>query len=418
MPFDPSARVYLGRQRVVDAERGIFGYELLHRAGPDGTSAYEDPDGATRSVMERVLLQWGMERVVADKFGLINASASLVVRGLHRAMPPEGMIIEMREETPFDDATVDALRAARMEGYHFALDNVGRLGDLERSELLPMASIVKVELTTAHDAEIPRLLQVARERCPGVLVVAEKVETADDFARCVEHGFDLFQGWHFARPEVLERPARPVSRIAAEVLNGLVADAATATGKSIDVDAVERVVADHPSLAFRVLAAVNANAFGLDRSVASLQQAIGLLGAEKLRCLAELVAASGDTLDDEPTSADGAARAQMVATLLDGTEHVGSGVTAALLSSTDRLYGTSLGDLLDELPVTDEIASAILHGHGPVGRALDIARATERDDRLTLDDLAPGRAAELNTMRHAAADVVAARRAEFAHDAG
>ena len=131
----------------------VFGYELLYRGGPDRISAFDDPDAATRCVMERVFLQWGMEHVVGDRFGLMNASASLIVNGLHEAMPPEGMIIEMRESSPFDDVTVDALRQARMNGYHFALDNVSRLGDLEHSELLPLASIVKIELTTAHHAE-------------------------------------------------------------------------------------------------------------------------------------------------------------------------------------------------------------------------------------------------------------------------
>ena len=105
--------MFLGRQRVVDSDRSLFGFELLYRGGPDRSTSFDDPDAATRRVMERVLLQWGMEQVVGDRFGLVNASASLVRRGLHRAMPPEGMILEMREPEPFDDATVTALQEAR-----------------------------------------------------------------------------------------------------------------------------------------------------------------------------------------------------------------------------------------------------------------------------------------------------------------
>ncbi len=207
-----TSEVFLGRQPIVDADREIFGYELLYRGGPDRRTAFDDPDAATRCVMERVFLQWGMEHVVGDRFGMMNASASLVVNGLHEAMPPEGMIIEVREPKPFERPPSDALRNARMNGYHFALDNVSRLGDLEHSELLPLASIVKIELTTAHHAEIDRLISVARERSPGVLVVAEKVESQDEFNRCVEHGFDLFQGYHLSEPEVLRRPARHATR--------------------------------------------------------------------------------------------------------------------------------------------------------------------------------------------------------------
>ena len=381
-----NSEVFLGRQPIVDADREIFGFELLYRGGPDQATAFDDPDAATRGVMERVFLQWGMEQVVGQRFGLINASASLVVNGMHQAMPAEGVIIEVRELDSFDADTVAALRDARRNGYHFALDNVSRLGDLEHSELLPLASIVKIELTTAHHAEIDRLIAVARDRSPGVLVVAEKVETADDFNRCVELGFDLFQGYHLAKPELLRRPARRAGSRSTDALRE-----ALDVDVAVDVDRVEQIVSSDPSLAFRLLTAINANAFGLDRRVETMTEAIGLLGITKLRCLAVLLSSSLEMLDDADTIALGASRARMAAELLDGTDARSAGVMAALLSVSDRMYDAPMGELLDELPLADEIAGAIVGGHGTVGRTLDIIRACERDDRLAIDELAPSR---------------------------
>ncbi len=400
-----NSEVFLGRQPIVDADRDIFGYELLYRGGPHRQTAFDDPDAATRAVMERVFLQWGMEHVVGDRFGMMNASASLVVNGLHHAMPPEGIIIEVRESEPFDQPTVDALRAARLDGYHFALDNVSRLGDLEHSQLLPLASIVKIELTTAHHAEIDRLIAVARERSPGVLVVAEKVESQDEFNRCVEHGFDLFQGYHLSEPELLRRPARHATRRSATALR-----AALRSETDIDVTQLEAVVGSDPSLTFRLLTAVNANAFGLDRRVTTLEEAIALLGVSKLRCLADLLASSIDAVDEDAHDhlaeiVRGVTRADMAASLLDGTDLVPCGVTAALLSVADRLYGAPLGDLLGELPMSETAADAVLRGAGPVGAVLDIVRACEQGDRVAIEHLAPGRADELIDMH---------RRAEFA----
>ena len=397
-----NSEVFLGRQQIVDAEREIFGYELLYRGGPETATAFDDPDAATRCVMERVFLQWGMEHVVGDRFGLMNASSSLIVNGLHEAMPPEGMIIEIRETTPFDGATVSALRQARIDGYHFALDNVSRLGDLEHSELLPLASIVKIELTTAHHAEIDQLIAVARERSPGVLVVAEKVESQDEFVRCIDRGFDLFQGYHLRKPEVLRRPTRHATRRSAAALH------ASLQG-DIDVARIEAIVSTDPTLAFRLLTAVNANAFGLDRRVASLDEAVALLGVGKLRCLADLLASSVDAVDDDASEhgddvGRGVARADMIATLLEGTDLVRCGVTVALLSVVDRLYETPLADLLDELPMSDVTTRALLHGAGPVGEALDVIRACERGDRTTLESLAPGRCDELLEQYGAAAE--------------
>ncbi len=391
-----TSEVFLGRQQIVDAEREIFGYELLYRGGPDRASAFDDPDAATRCVMERVFLQWGMEHVVGDRFGLMNASASLVVNGLHEAMPPEGMIIEVREPSPFDEATIDALRRARLDGYHFALDNVSRLGDLEHSELLPLASIVKIELTTAHHAELDRLIAVARDRSPGVLVVAEKVESQDEFNRCIDHGFDLFQGYHLQRA----RNTSPPGEMGRPPVGGRAAHHAPGRDRC---HRIEAVVASDAALTFRLLAAVNANAFGLDRRVGTLDEAIALLGISKLRCLADLLASSGDAADgvDDHTAEilRGTARADWWPGCSTGTELVRCGVTAALLSVIDRLYEAPIGDLLDELPMSDDMVRAVLHGGGPVGEALDIARACERDDRTALEALSPGRYDELRA-RH------------------
>lgn len=385
--------VFLARQLVVDADRHPFGYELLYRGGPDRATAFDDPDAATRGVMERVLLQWGMEHLVGDNFGLVNATANLVVHGLHRAMPPEGMLFEIGEPTPFDDTTIDAIRQARYEGYHFALDNVSRLGELEYSNLLPLASIVKVELNAAHDAEIERLIGVARERSPGVLVVASKVESVTDFKRSVDHGFDLFQGYYVSEPEVLRRPARPASRSAQAAL------AAVFDDTHLDVAGFTTIVSAEPTLAFRLLAALNASAFGLDRDVDSLEHAMGMLGHDKLRCVAELIATSTDTTEADEATSLGAARAIMAAELVAGTDDVGGAVTVALLSACDAAFGASMADLLAELPVTAEVTGALLLGHGRLGRTLEVIRACERNDRATLADLAPGRADELCAMR-------------------
>ena len=94
----------------------------------------------------------------------------------------------------------------------------------------------------------------------------------------------------------------------------------------------------------------------------------------------------------------------MAAALLADTDHVDRGITAALLSATDALYETPMGQLLDELPVGDDVVAALLHGHGWLGRTIDIIRACERNDTYTLDDLAPGRRDELRALYAASAD--------------
>ena len=117
-------QVFVGRQPILDRQRNTFGYELLYRGGPDGSHSFDDPDDATQSVIQRAMLDWGMERLIGDGFGFINASSGLVESGIYRALPPEGIIFELREDEPITTSALEALISAKREGYHFAIDNL------------------------------------------------------------------------------------------------------------------------------------------------------------------------------------------------------------------------------------------------------------------------------------------------------
>ncbi len=383
-------QTFLGRQPILDRDGRTFGYELLYRDGPDGGTLFEDPDDATRQVMERALLHWGMERIIGDHFGLINASPSLVLSGLYRSMPPEGIIFEIPERAPFDDATFDAIRAARREGYHFALDNVSDLPELERSRLLPMASIVKIEPSRTREAELPRLVKTVGERSPGALIVAEKVETRDDLTRCAGLGIDLFQGYFFAVPEVLAKAARPASSASAMTL------LAEMQRADIDIPQIEMLVATDPSLAYRLLAVVNSSAFGLDRRVDSLRHAIVLLGLNQVRHLAVLLALSTAREASEELLTTGAVRARLASILVDDPELRSAAFTVGLLSITDAIFNTPMEELVDDLPLSDEIVAALLDRSGPLGATLRLVLACEQADVAELHDLAPAGIARLH----------------------
>src|SRR5690606_21577326 len=132
-----SGTLFLGRQAILDRERRTRGYELLFRDGPDATSFFHHPDDATKRVIERARLHWGMERIAGDHIGYINAAPAVLRLGLDRALDPETVRIALREAEPFDGSTIDAMVRARRDGYRFALDNVSSLRQLEASSALP-----------------------------------------------------------------------------------------------------------------------------------------------------------------------------------------------------------------------------------------------------------------------------------------
>ncbi len=392
-----SEHVFLARQPIFDRDRHTFGYELLYRNGMTDQVIFDDPDDATRCVIERALLDWGMERIIGDRFGFINASPQLIVAGLHRALPPEGIIIELREDEVLDGRTRDALTIARREGYHFALDNIHDHRQLVRSSILDLASMVKVECSQLPASERAAIVAEVRSRQPGALLVAEKIETVEEFSAALEAGFDLFQGYFFAWTEVLSRAARPSS------VNSTIALLAEMQRMDIDIDRVEQLVGTDPTLAFRVLAIVNSSAFGLDRRVESLRHAIVLLGVTQVRHLATLLALSASADASVELIALGATRARLASAIVPTTDLRSSAFTVGLLSVTDSLYSTPMEELLRELPVSSAIEAALVHGSGELGWVMQVIRACETADVEGLIELAPDR---LDEVQEAYAEAV------------
>lgn len=377
------SNVFLGRQPILDRDRNTFGFELLYREGSATTSLFDNPDDASRIVMERALLSWGMERIIGDRFGFINVGPNLIGTGIHRALPPEGIIFEIREDEEFDGQTIEAFRNARRDGYHFALDNVTGYDSLRRSQLLPYMSMVKIEAGGTSIDELTQLVRYARHAVPGVSLVAEKVEDLATFVTCSDAGIDLFQGYFFAEPEILSRAARPIDSAAALALM------AEMQRDDIGIDEIVLLVATDPTLAYRLLSVVNSSAFGLNRKVESLRHAIVMLGLSQVRHLAVLLALGGGAKASEELIALGAQRARLASQLEDDPDKRHAAFTVGLLSVTDAIFQTPMDELLRELPISDDIADALLWGTGPHGRTLRIVRACETADVQTMSELLP-----------------------------
>lgn len=386
--------IFLARQPILDEDRATFGYELLYRSNASDESAMvTDPDAATQAVVERTLLDWGIDTVVGDRFGFINVGPDIFSSGLYRALPAEGIVAEVRATAPVDDEMVDALVLARREGYHIALDHVQSLDVVKNSRILEHASMIKVDIAATPASEIQQIVRLGKQVNPQMKFIAERVETYEQFDISVTLGFELFQGYFFAKPQLLSRRARPANAVAA--LNLL----AEVQKPDIDIGEIEELVGRDPTLAFKLLGVVNSCSFGLSRRVGSLRQAIVLLGLRHVRDLAMLLTLSAtDDVSGELVLL-GATRARLCALLAEDPKSEASGsdvaFTVGLLSVTDALYGTTLEELMEELPVEPQVTAALLDGVGPLAKHLEIARACERGDVDTLTDLVGDRLDEV-----------------------
>lgn len=376
--------VFLGRQPILDDSRQTHGYELLYRHGNVDAAFFADPDDASRTVVEWAMLEWGLANLVgANGIAFINVTAEFLRSGLHLVLPADRVVLELLETVAFDDATAEAIRQAVQLGYRVALDDLVTTSTAGLDRILPLVDIVKVEVASLHPTQVLDLVATLRNAAPKVMLLAEKVETVETFELCRSLGFDLFQGYFFARPEVLRRHARPISHQAALSLMVAMQD------PDISVDDLANLANTDPTLTYRLLKLVNSTSNGLPNIIESVRQAIVLLGIDQVRQLAALLSLAGHATSNRELITLAVTRAHMARHLIGDSVEANSAFTVGLLSVIDAVFKTPMNELIDDLPLTDDVRKALLFNAGPIGEMLQIIRAYERADVHELEQFRP-----------------------------
>ncbi len=386
-----STSVFLGRQPIFDRKRRTYAYELLYRNGTENLAFFRDPDDATRRVLEVAMLEWGFDRVVGDRYGFINAASGILHSGILDILPADRAVIELEEEMVFDAPVLDAIRAGHARGLRFALDDVTSVDRPGFADVAPFISVVKIDLQRVADGQLGTLVDDVRQRFPGALRLAQKVEEHSEFGQAVDLGFDLFQGYFFAKPEVMGRTERPANLTAAIQLMSEV------NQPEVDLDRVEQLISTDPTLAYGLLRLVNSSSYGLTVHVQSIRHAIVMLGLAQVRHLAVLLtmATSAQAVSEELIVL-AATRARMAAGMAGDDDGLANmSFTAGLLSVVDAVFQCPMAELVADLPLQNDVRSALVDGTGPVGEILATVYAFERADTAALERLRPDGAAQM-----------------------
>lgn len=382
------SEVILGRQPIVDTAGALVAFELLFRAS-DSRLEQERPDDlhASSQVIARVLADIGVGASLGRFLGYVNADRALLMSEMVELLPPARFVLEILETTDIDVELGERIRALRAAGYRFALDDVVSADDA-RLQWLTLVDIVKIDLVP-QDSSRSQWEELARTLAPsGKTLLAEKVETPAQFRQAREAGFELFQGFFFAKPQLLH--ARRVPSSVHDVIR-LIAMIEQDPG----IDEVAGELRRYPALFRPILRQVNSSAAGLRQQVDSIPTAIALVGLRQIARLAQLLLyadADGPPAHTDPLVQQVGLRARMMELLArqwrPGEARMGDrAFLAGVLSYLDVLLGVSLEQALAGLPLAGEVRNALLMRDGPLGQLLSICEARERADLPVLEAL-------------------------------
>lgn len=374
----PLEKFFLGRQPILDRNQEIVGYELLFRSADMDHAVFESYSQASSDVITHALSLFGMDEVLGGKFGFINVHLGLLLSELLELLPIGQTVLELLEMIQLDEQVVERCRELKELGFLLALDD--HEFDACNSDIYSVVDIIKIDiLMTGMDA----LPDIARQlRKYPVKLLAEKVETVEQFQICYDLGFDLFQGYFFARPIILNRRKIDVSGLALlKLLQQLT------VGESIDV--IEKTFKENPGLSYNMLRLVNSVAIGMREKIKTLRHAIIMLGMNHLRRWVQLSLFAGhDTRGiNHPLLEMAAVRGRLMEIMLlqqvgrsASDEQAEEAFMVGILSLLDILFETPMEEIITTLNLNDDVSSALLRREGKLGKMLVLTEKLEVTD--------------------------------------
>ena len=382
---------YLGRQPILDRNQALFGYELLFRNAPVGPAHITNELTATAAVIAHAS-QLGMEKTIGDALGFVNVDPDVIMTDIFSFLPREKVVLEVAETMPLTPQVLARMADLVGHGFRFALDDV--TGDSANvAALLPLVSYVKMDV---RNIPLSTLMKLApRFRQDKKMLVAEKVETREEFKNCLDLGFDYFQGYYFSKPVIMSGKKLSPSQLAVMELMTLVTSDA-------DNQEIERAIKRDVSLALNLLRLVNTPAVGARQRIDSLSQAVTILGRRQLQRWLQIMlyaepSKRGHSMTPLLMLATTRGRLlELLAGKLRPSQRQAADVafTVGIMSLMDTLFGISMAEILAQIPVNEEVSEALMYRGGFFGDLLKLAECIERmeemDDHIvpTLRDLA------------------------------
>lgn len=385
MPDNDFKDVFLGRQPILDRKQQLFAYELLFRSRSvenGNFASFIDGNQATAIVIINAFTEFSVANALGPYQGFIKVDHGLLFSDLIHALPPHTVVLEVLDTVAQTPAMIERCEQLRQAGYVLAIRMRPESLDTEKA-LLRIAEVIKVDISRV---EPERLKQLAPALKPlKKTLLAEKVESDAQMRLCHELGFDLFQGYYFARPTVIQGKRLQSSEVALLRLLGLISQDA-------DTAEIEKVFKQEPVLTLNLLRLTNSAAAGMPTRITSLRHAITLLGRRQLLRWLQLLLYSGTasaTSAVNPLLQLAATRGRLMELLVDRTPNVKEGgrdlidqaFMVGILSLMPTLIGCSMNEILAQLPLARPVLDALGERLGVLGDLLNLIESLENEER-------------------------------------
>ncbi len=386
-----SKSLYFARQPILDVNGQTYAYELLYRSSLDQAfHPIQDDRAATAEVLVNTLNLTGLSNILGSAFAFININEELLMDEMVFSIPADKFVLEILETVTINERLIERIIDLRQRGYRFALDDA----DCSKEYILNFQPVfehidfLKLDITELDEKKLPQFLTLFKKF--DLKILAEKVETQEEFDKYKAFGCDYFQGFFFARPDIIENKRLDPEQV-------FILDMIREIQVEYNIDSISRKFEQNVALTLQLLRFINSAAFSFRSSIKSIRQSLMLLGPNQLKSWLLLISyakpSAGAQGLHNPLLKLAQTRANMMQTLSKATyKHKCDSVLLekaafiGLLSLVEALFQSPIQNILNELNVDEEIVQTLIMYKGDLGIIYQLVCAVELFDTESVDN--------------------------------
>jgi len=366
--------LFVGRQPIYNPNLGVIAYELLFRSSSNENQSQFTVTGdeATSQVFVNTFFEMGVENVVGTQLACINLGDNYMSWSNIPVIKPEKTILDIPKTIEINSQSIEVIRELKQAGYTLALDDISDNPFMRK--IMDFISIIRIDVRNLSLQEVAR--HAKKFRHYNVKLLADKVENLDDFDALNAMHFDYFQGYFLSRPKIVM--TKRLSNNKLSIMNLITC----LNNPKAEIEDMESVLERDASLSYKILKLINSAGFGLRVKVESIHHAIVILGRQQLSSWATMLALG--SLNDRPIEMMHlcmirAKTCELLAQAANIKDH-NRFFTVGLLSALDIIMERKLSVILKQVPLSEDIKSALLEHKGVMGESLVSALAFEVSD--------------------------------------
>ena len=349
---------YAARQPILDRNKELYAYELLFRDGLENAFPAIDGDEATSRMIEGSQFSFGLDDFLGDKPGFINFTLDTLLKKYPGMLPKEQVVVEILETVQPGKRLLAECQYLKQQGYMLALDDY--VHQPVWRHFYPFIDIIKIDFRSTSTDTINEI-KAAIADFNHIKLLAEKVETNEEFQLALDLGFSYFQGYFFSKPEMMQSKAlSPAQMTLAELLYE--------TSKAdMDLSKITQVFQRDVHLSYKLLRYSNYAIFKRRAEIENIKQALVVLGQVELKKFLSLLF-TAQISSDKPAELMrmSMTRARFAEGLaeLHGKVDTAKAFLTGLMSLMDAILDEPIDSVMSKLPLAKEIKEALVDKQG------------------------------------------------------